>query len=556
MKKNQPLLAASILVIMLALPALACSFPFGGRATEVPPEPTSAPEPTPVPPTETPTPVPPTETPVPAATPEEAEAVLLDICSLVTAEEAAAVLGGPVDVQSQQEMGGCSYSLQTTDPTALKHLTFSAAQGEEAKELTLLGLGLLVSLSGDQEAVTAAMELSAQLPELTLEELMAQLAQILIGVGIETTPHADLGDAAYWVTYSNEYLTQGTLIVVRDDIYVSISRVGGELDTALDQLAPMAETALDRLPPAFYVIPKEGEAVVTEEPEAAPETPAEVPAGMVWVASPNAGQVFVIDPLTNEVAATIDVGRFPADIAAGEGNVWVASETEGVIWRIDPDTFEVAETISMGDNILRIAVGQGSLWASGGLGVRRIDLATGSRHDVVYNRCYDVAIGEEAVWVTQSLDQQVLKIDPATNTVTATVKLDGQPTEIAYGHDYVWVLLSDTSRLVQIDPQSNRVVSTLWLSDLVKTLTIGPDHVWYTGEQGVMYVEPATSRAGNTLPPRPAYGIADYGGSLWITSPNEGIVTRFVPPEEVLDDPRIEAEIVTGGDPTVIVSGE
>jgi YVTN family beta-propeller protein len=46
--------------------------------------------------------------------------------------------------------------------------------------------------------------------------------------------------------------------------------------------------------------------------------------GSVWVTNYDDGTVSRVDPATNEVVATIEVGRHPDHIAAGEGGVWVA----------------------------------------------------------------------------------------------------------------------------------------------------------------------------------------------------------------------------------------
>ena len=43
----------------------------------------------------------------------------------------------------------------------------------------------------------------------------------------------------------------------------------------------------------------------------------------MWVANGAGGTLSRIDPATNEVVATVDVGNRPSGVAVGNGDVWV-----------------------------------------------------------------------------------------------------------------------------------------------------------------------------------------------------------------------------------------
>lgn len=291
------------------------------------------------------------ETPTmdPTEAEEPVERVQLDPCSLLTDEEVGEVLGGPVQMQPPQGMGGCVYMLQSDDPTTSTQLAISAAQGNEAKAFTMLSLGLLAGFSDDPNMASEFEELNNQLPDLTLVEVVNRMAEMFEGTGVNVTQADGPGESALWLLYESEYYSQGTLLVVRGEVYTSLTQIGGDMSAAPDQLASLAATVFDRLPSDFYVLDEdgdgefsfeyssEGEPDEAEEP-AATVQPLEVVSGLVWIAAPNAGQVYAIDPMTNQVIATIDIGRFPTDIAVAEGNVWVVSDTEGTLWRIDPVT--------------------------------------------------------------------------------------------------------------------------------------------------------------------------------------------------------------------------
>jgi YVTN family beta-propeller protein len=51
----------------------------------------------------------------------------------------------------------------------------------------------------------------------------------------------------------------------------------------------------------------------------------------------------------------------------------------------------------------------------------------------------DVAVGEDALWVANSLGRSVTKIDPATGKVVATIKLGNEPQRVAADAGKVWV---------------------------------------------------------------------------------------------------------------------
>ena len=71
--------------------------------------------------------------------------------------------------------------------------------------------------------------------------------------------------------------------------------------------------------------------------------------GFIWVTSPVTGQIFKVDPGTNTVAATLDVGGSPRFIAAGEGALWVIDQHDGTVQRIDPESGSVVARIVTGE---------------------------------------------------------------------------------------------------------------------------------------------------------------------------------------------------------------
>jgi YVTN family beta-propeller protein len=61
-----------------------------------------------------------------------------------------------------------------------------------------------------------------------------------------------------------------------------------------------------------------------------------------------------------------------------------------------------------------------------------------------------VAIGEGAVWVANSDDGTVSRIDPGSNEVTATIAVGREPLRIITAYGAVWVTNRDDGTLVRI----------------------------------------------------------------------------------------------------------
>lgn len=254
MKPNKILPFALMVILTLAL-TLACNALSELTAgEEVPPPATEGPEPTAI------------EQPV--------ERVQLDPCILLTEDEVGAVLGGPVQIQPSMGTGGCVYLLQSEDPSMMVQLVLSAAQGNEAKAFTVLSLGMLAGFSGDPEIQAGFEEVNSQIPDLTLLETVSRMAELLRGTGVKLIETDGPGELATWMVYEDEYYSQGTLILVRGEEYVSLTQIGGDMAVAFEQLGNLGGTVFDRLPESFYMLDEDGDGSFTfslsEEDEPTP----------------------------------------------------------------------------------------------------------------------------------------------------------------------------------------------------------------------------------------------------------------------------------------------
>jgi len=80
----------------------------------------------------------------------------------------------------------------------------------------------------------------------------------------------------------------------------------------------------------------------------------------VWVANGLRGTVSRIDPESNAVVRTVQVGNGPSGIAAGFGSVWEANRDDHTVFEMDPRRGET-RTIAAGYGPLDVVAGLGAL---------------------------------------------------------------------------------------------------------------------------------------------------------------------------------------------------
>jgi YVTN family beta-propeller protein len=135
---------------------------------------------------------------------------------------------------------------------------------------------------------------------------------------------------------------------------------------------------------------------------------------------------------------------------------------------------------------------------------------------------YGIAADETAVWVYNGESGNVVRIDPKTNHVVATIAvgigcapgiLCGN---IALGQGAVWVASGAAETVSRIDPQTNQVVAVIPFGSSVG---VSPDAVWVAdfNSNALSHIDPGTNGRVTTLFNQPGAGAVSFGaGSLWL----------------------------------------
>ena len=87
-----------------------------------------------------------------------------------------------------------------------------------------------------------------------------------------------------------------------------------------------------------------------------------------------------------------------------------------------------------------------------------------------------------ALWVTNDVDNSVSRVDPATNAVTATVRLRGRdfpdPSIAVAGGGSLWVAARTTGTISRIDPVTGTLVATFAAPKVVDDILVADGSLW------------------------------------------------------------------------------
>ena len=212
--------------------------------------------------------------------------------------------------------------------------------------------------------------------------------------------------------------------------------------------------------------------------------------GAVWVPDVGKGVIFKVDPATNMVVA-----EFSAQMLTTQGGLIGAGE--GAIWVVTTENLEKTLTrLNAGDGVVEAKIPL----PSSGAGVT-------------------VAYG--SVWVTGPVNGELYQIDPRTNTIASTTKLNESPKLLTFGANAIWVLNLADGTVQRINPDGPKVEATIdtGADSITGEITFGGDYVWVSIPRSVaaLQIDPATNAIIRRYTSKASIGLVRYGSeSLWV----------------------------------------
>lgn len=212
--------------------------------------------------------------------------------------------------------------------------------------------------------------------------------------------------------------------------------------------------------------------------------------GAVWVLGSNRTKPFVtvrrIDPKFNAIASTTRIDTLDTARSAAVGTrgntVWVAPPS-GLLTRLNPRSASIGQQVDPNGYPAGIAVGPDAVWITDSTAgtVTRVD-PTGllTPIPVGNGRPSGIAVGGAAVWAADTLDNAVIRIDPTTRAVITTVPVGSSPVGVAVGEGAVWVANSGDGTVTRIDPSGRQKPVTITVGGSPQAVAMANGHVWVT----------------------------------------------------------------------------
>ena len=289
-----------------------------------------------------------------------------------------------------------------------------------------------------------------------------------------------------------------------------------------------------------HVAPREGTPVVANQ--------------LVWVPSMSGGSVIAVDVGNARVVRTVRVGDpgnllrqgcgtssvhatphgsfdirrcdVPNAIAFDGKSLWVTvNDGRALLW-LDPVTGANRGTFPLGVEGFGLGVGDSGVWVTDFQhdSVVHFEFGGGSSQPLVTTITglppgpAGIAVGPDAVWVTCARAGSIVRIDPRTNAVVATVPLFKSPLAVTVAFGSVWARSEEGDILTRIDPTSNAIQANITVGaaeglDGLDQFAVDQTGLWLGGLQ-IAHVSAATNSIDRKLT---VDGEAlDYGaGYLW-----------------------------------------
>jgi DNA-binding SARP family transcriptional activator len=224
--------------------------------------------------------------------------------------------------------------------------------------------------------------------------------------------------------------------------------------------------------------------------------------GALWVVGGD--QLVRIDPHYDVTATTRlhqhvpgfgpgDVGYDTvAAVAANPAGLWVA-HTVSALSRIDPSSARVLHTTVLDDAPISMALTADTVWVAtiGDSRVTSVDTNTGNVTGSIpipgisggyatgASPCLcgtGVAAGFGSVWVSAA--DRLWRIDPLTDSATASIRTGDGAAGLAIAPDAVWVTNYLAGTVSRVNPRTNSVVATINVGSNVRGIAVTPNRVW------------------------------------------------------------------------------
>ena len=231
-------------------------------------------------------------------------------------------------------------------------------------------------------------------------------------------------------------------------------------------------------------------------------------------------------------AVVLVVSLLVAVTARGASHLVAAANTVGVI---DTGQAGLSAVVTGVGRPSSVASGAGAVWVTDSADdqLLRVDSAGQVNDRIPVGRGPSgVAAGGGEVWVANQLDGTVSEVNPgAGQQVGPAIPVGIGPGAVAFGFGSVWVANVTGDSLSRIDAATGKVVTTIGLGGSPAGVAVGAGSVWVAGQDTgeLLRVNPAGDRVVQVIPAgQSPDGVAVGAGAVWVADAG-GAVARFDP---------------------------
>jgi YVTN family beta-propeller protein len=240
-------------------------------------------------------------------------------------------------------------------------------------------------------------------------------------------------------------------------------------------------------------------------------------------------------PLAAVAVALLALAVLAGALIAGDGD---STERRQAARSAAPAGRVVGQPIRVGDAPSGLTVGIGSIWVAntGDETVMRIDPRSGE----VVGR--PIGVGEDprllafagdALWSASFDGDDILRINPRNSAVEARIRVGDSPVGMAVAPGAVWVANHDDDTVVRVDPATNTLVGRpIRVGQGPSALAWSEGAVWVSNveDDTVSRVDPGSRREVARVRVGDApMGLSAGEGAIWVANSQAGTVTRIDP---------------------------
>jgi virginiamycin B lyase len=165
--------------------------------------------------------------------------------------------------------------------------------------------------------------------------------------------------------------------------------------------------------------------------------------------------------------------------------------------------------------------------------VVRLDAKTNQPGTIVTvaEPCAGLAVGFGSLWIPSCGDHTIVRVDAETGALQATIAVDSADPEggIAVGAGSVWIVTSKDNDLARIDTGTNAIAAHIRLPAGSFNPVFANGSIWVSSNTGgtLVRVDSATDKVVSETPVGPMPRFLTVGaGSIWVLNQGDGTIAR------------------------------